>query len=127
MKWISKGEAAHRAAFTDMTMRYFLGIFLVAGLLGACAQVPKEAVQLSTTVGRDVAEAHRSHRETTVLLFARMKDDVNTFVDDVYAPFILRELLAGEKADTKALLAEGELTVFSALEIASSSRRMKGA
>lgn len=40
----------------------FLGVLLLFVWPG-CAQVPKESVELSVTVGRDLAEVHRSHRE----------------------------------------------------------------
>jgi len=66
-------------------------------LVGSCAQVPKESVELSTTVGRDVAAAHGSHRKLAQTLFARIKRDVNRFVDDVYAPFQIQFVLEQQK------------------------------
>ena len=64
---------------------------LVIGLAG-CAQVPKESVELSATVGRDIQRAQESHLELARILFARMKDDINRFVDEEYAPFQTRFL-----------------------------------
>ena len=64
-----------------------LGAALLVCLLGACAQVPKESVELSATVGRDLATAHQAHREVIRVLFARMRADVQRFVEDVYAPY----------------------------------------
>lgn len=52
----------------------------------SCASVPKESVELSATVGRDLVIAHESHRQMAEVMFARMKKDINRFVDDVYAP-----------------------------------------
>lgn len=59
----------------------------------SCAQVPKQSVELSATVGRDVAEMHRAHRELCVVLYSRMITDINRFVDDVYAPFQIEQTL----------------------------------
>ena len=60
--------------------------FLVAG----CAQVPTQSVELSATVGRDIAEVHAAHRELAKVLFDRIRGDINRFVDDVYAPHQIR-------------------------------------
>lgn len=59
----------------------------------SCAQVPKESVELSTTVGRDLTVVYNSHRELAQLLFTRMRRDVNRFIDDVYAPFQIRNAM----------------------------------
>ncbi len=69
----------------------------IAAMLSACAQVPKESVELSVAVGRDVTAAHESHRNLAQTLFARMKQDVNRFVDDVYAPFQIQYVLSRQK------------------------------
>lgn len=71
----------------------------LVGLIISCAQVPKEAVELSTTVGRDIAIVHNAHREMALILYGRIKDDVNRFVDDVYAPYQISKLLLAEEGD----------------------------
>ena len=76
-----------------------LSLLVTALLLSACAQVPKESVELSTTVGRDVAEMHRSHKALATIVYARIKKDVNRFVDDVYAPFQIELTLKEYQAD----------------------------
>jgi hypothetical protein len=65
----------------------------------SCAQVPKESVELSATVGRDLATVYKAHRELAQVLFARMRRDINRFVDDVYAPFQIN----------RAMIRQGEL------------------
>ena len=62
-------------------------------LLSSCAHVPKESVTLSATVGRDIAEMHRAHRELVVLLYDRMAKDVNKFVDEVYVPYQIQKTM----------------------------------
>lgn len=72
-----------------LTAACLLGLLLVS-----CAQVPKESVELSATVGRDLATVHQSHREMAKVLFGRMRHDINRFVDDVYAPFQIQHAMA---------------------------------
>lgn len=82
----------------------FLTILAVSGLVFAqgCAQVPKEAVELSTTVGRDVVIVYQSHKELAMILFGRMKKDINEFVDTVYAPYQIQKQLKADYNDFKA-------------------------
>jgi hypothetical protein len=75
-------------------------------------------VELSTTVGRDIAAAHESHRKLAQTLFARIKRDVNRFVDDVYAPFQIQFVLEQQK-QRKA----EKSNLFSVLESASQRPR----
>lgn len=72
-------------------------LLVLALLFSACALVPKETVELSTTVGRDIATAHQSHRALAMTLFGRMKQDVNRFVDDIYFPFQVQFVLAKQR------------------------------
>ncbi len=90
-----------------------------AGCLG-CARVPSEAVELSVTVGRDLAELHRANRELAVRYFARMHQDVDEFVDDIYRPFVIRFTM--EQLDLvaeiqRAARGEGELDPLDVMEI----------
>ncbi len=81
---------------------YVVLAFLLCALFAGCAQVPKESVELSTTVGRDLTAAHKSHRELAKTLFARMKVDIHRFVDNVYAPYQIRAAVAGDLAASKS-------------------------
>ena len=76
-------------------MRRIIILVVIGASMGlfACAQVPKESVTLSATVGRDMAEMHRAHRELAVLYYDRMIQDINEFVDEKYVPFQIRETL----------------------------------
>jgi hypothetical protein len=59
----------------------------------SCAQVPKESVELSATIGRDLAIVHQSHRQIAIILFERMNDDVNRFIDNVYTPYQIQNVM----------------------------------
>jgi hypothetical protein len=104
-KW--KGDIMHRS------VRFI--VLLVLMIPVACAQVPKESVELSATVGRDVAEVYIAHRELAVILYERIENDVNKFVDDIYAPYQIRKLLQADRQDFK----RGDPnSLFSALDTA---------
>jgi len=68
----------------------------------ACAQVPKQAVELSATVGRDIAQVYQSHKEIAILLYERIKKDVDDFVDNVYAPYQIKRQLKDDYDDFKS-------------------------
>jgi hypothetical protein len=98
--------------------RCVLRVALVVALalsMVACAIVPKETVELSTTVGRDIATARESHRALAYTLFGRMKQDVNRFVDDIYAPYQIQFVLAQQK---KRQAGGNENNLFSVMESA---------
>jgi len=69
----------------------------LSALFITCAQVPRESVELSTTIGRDLAAVHESHRELAQILFDRMKGDINRFVDQVYAPHQINVAMARQQ------------------------------
>lgn len=83
-------------------MKKILLLLLIIALFTSCAVVPKESVELSATVGRDVVNVYQAHKELETLLFTRMKKDVNTFVDDVYAPYQIGKLLEMDFADANS-------------------------
>ena len=62
-------------------------------LMVACAQVPKESVELSVTVGRDMAEMRRAHVALVNLHYKQVLDGVNRFIDDVYLPYQVQHTL----------------------------------
>jgi hypothetical protein len=53
----------------------------------ACASTPKQTVELSATVGRDLAAVHLAHVALANRYFDRMEGDVNAFVDGAYRPY----------------------------------------
>ncbi|MDC5821886.1 hypothetical protein OPW19_18920 [Vibrio europaeus] len=77
-------------------MRVLLAILL--GLLTGCAQVPTQSVELSATVGRDIEIMHKAHVQTISILYSRMRVDVNSFIDDVYMPYAIKEAIKKDRA-----------------------------
>jgi hypothetical protein len=50
-------------------------------------------VELSVTLGRDLVEVHRAHRELAVRYFDQIKNDINTFVHQVYRPYAIQKAM----------------------------------
>ena len=73
-----------------------LTFITLATFLSSCAYVPKQAVELSATVGRDISEIRKSHIELADLYFKRLYDDINNFVDNVYLPFQIQRTLSDD-------------------------------
>lgn len=73
--------------------------------LTACSQVPKEAIELSATVGRDLAEIRKSHIALVDLYYEHLFDDINQFVDDVYLPFQVQQTLSDSELKKELLKA----------------------
>jgi hypothetical protein len=90
-------------------------VLIVIFFIAACARVPKESVELSATVGRDIAQVYKAHRNLAVVLYSRIKADVNKFIDDVYAPYQIQKLLQADYEDFKA---GGKENLFYALDAA---------
>ena len=87
-------------AMTNSIRHALCALALAVGLAG-CADIPEEAVTLSVTVGRDLGEVHRSHKALAERYFGRIRKDVNAFIDETYAPFIVERVLTVEKTVTK--------------------------
>lgn len=77
-----------------MQKNYKLLVTSLVFILSACAQVPKEAIELPATVGKDLAEIRKSHIALVDLYYQRLFDDINKFSDDVYLTFQIQNSLA---------------------------------
>jgi len=74
---------------------YFSSVCLTLCLISVgCAKVPKEAVELSATVGRDIAELRKSHLNLLKLHYDGLISNVNKFIDDVYLPYQIQKTLS---------------------------------
>jgi hypothetical protein len=77
--------------------RNFLLLFIPSlFVLSSCVSVPQETVTLSETIGNDLLELQRSHVAVVNLHFNDIREDINSFVDDVYAPFVIHFVLNNE-------------------------------
>lgn len=77
-------------------------VILVGGV--ACTTTPKETVELSYTVGRDLAEVHRTYQLLIRTHFDSLRERVNTFVDRQWKPIFLRKFIKkGELVESAQL------------------------
>lgn len=76
-------------------------------LVTGCAQVPREAVELSVTVGRDLSEMRRSHTQLVKIYYEGLINNINQFIDNVYLPYQIQRALSDE-AIKKDMLASIE-------------------
>ena len=83
-------------------------------LLNACATIPKETVDLSKVLGNDLVVLHNSHRNMVGIYYYKITNDINTFVDDVYAPFIIHYVLKAELAK----YSNGQESLYGIIEMA---------
>lgn len=70
--------------------------FSIGLFFSSCVSIPKETVELSRVVGKDLVILHNSHRNMTQLYYSKLKDDINQFIDEVYSPFVIHYVLKRE-------------------------------
>lgn len=86
--------------FLFRSRKYLLAVtFLLGQVFSACTSVPKESMELSLTLGRDVAEMQRAHLELVNLYYDRLTSEMNRFIDEVYAPYQTDKLTEQFSAD----------------------------
>lgn len=74
-------------------MRKLFVCGLVALFLSACAQVPKESIELGENVGNILNDLRVKNANLIALHFQSQKDRINRFVDDIYAPQVIAEAM----------------------------------
>ena len=89
-------------------MKNTIILLILLTSLFSCVSIPKESVTLSQTLGKDLEILHKSHRNMVNIHFEKIKDDINSFIDDTYAPYVIhyvlsRQLEAYEKGDSTSL------------------------
>lgn len=91
-----------------------LGIYLLILLMASCASIPKETVTLSKTIGSELQILHDSHRGMVQLYYSTIKVNISTFINDVYAPFVIHHVLESELDKHK----KGEVSLYGIIESA---------
>ena len=65
-------------------------------IFNSCISVPKETVQLSSVIGTDLKVLENSHTTMVGLFYNEIINNINGFIEDVYAPFIINYVLKKE-------------------------------
>ncbi|MDR6300655.1 hypothetical protein [Mesonia maritima] len=91
----------------------FSQIILIATIfiISSCSSVPKETVTLSRTIGNDLRELEQSHTNSVNILFAKINEDIDTFIDEVYAPYIINYVLKDEYSSYQ----DGEESIYTSM------------
>jgi hypothetical protein len=70
-----------------------ISILLTVISIGGCATVPKEVVELSYTVGQDMASLHSSYRTLVQQHFQSLRDQTLTFLNNRWIPTYLNDFI----------------------------------
>ena len=76
-------------------------ILAIVCLLNSCVSVPKETVQLSGVIGKDLTVLQNSHTTMVELFYNEIINNINAFIEEVYVPFIINYVLKGELKNYK--------------------------
>ena len=76
-----------------MKKAILIPIFL---MLMSCVSIPDETITLSKTLGKDLKELKQSHINIINIYYNDMESKTNRFIDEVYAPYIIRYVLEAE-------------------------------
>jgi hypothetical protein len=69
-----------------------LGLLILTSVsLTGCSTTPRESIELSATIGRDLSAVHQANRQLAIAHFDLLLRDVDDFVEEVYRPFIIEE------------------------------------
>lgn len=82
--------------------------------ISSCVSIPKETVTLSQTIGKDMVVMHNAHRIMVQIYYGQIKNDINTFIDDTYSPFIIHFVLKHELTNYQ----KGEVSLYGSIEAA---------
>lgn len=94
-----------------MKMKLMLACFLMI-LLNSCIIVPQETIALSRVLGQDIASLQESHIEVIDLYYDKIIADIEIFVDEVYAPFVIQYVLKQDLENYK----DGQVSIFGSIE-----------
>ena len=91
-----------------------IGVMVFFFMFTACVTIPKETVTLSQTLGNDLVILHKANRNIIDIHFKKINNDINSFINDVYAPFVIHYALESELKNFKA----GNPSLYLTIEIA---------
>ncbi len=88
--------------------------FLAILFFTTCVSIPRQTIILSQTIGNDLRELHKAHLNMIDLHFRKIKGDINIFIDDVYAPFVIHYTLKSEYKNFK----DGIPSIYTSIQAA---------
>lgn len=98
-------------------MKKYISLFLLGIAFVSCVSIPKETVELSQALGSDLKVLQSSHRNAVTIYYKKIKDNIDIFIRDTYAPFIINYVLKKEQTSYK----NGQESIFTSLNDAAQS------
>ena len=92
-------------------MKKTIQLLILSIVIASCVSIPKETIELSQTLGNDLKVLQTSHRNTVTIYYQKIKDNISTFIKDVYAPYIINFVLKKELSSYK----NGQESIFTSL------------
>jgi len=75
-------------------------LLIATFILTGCISLPKETVELSEVTGQQISELHKSHLRFVELYYEKLRDDINNFIDQRWAPLFLSKAVNNEEFRT---------------------------
>lgn len=75
-------------------------------VLSACTSAPKETVELAEIVDQQIAAMQASHERFVSLYYAKLRDEVETFMETRWIPLFLSNVVEGKGAGGRAFRAD---------------------
>lgn len=94
-------------------------LIVVIPLFISCGTLPQETITISETIGKDIQVLHESHKSTLKLYYNKIEGEINTFIDNVYTPYIIHYALNSEFNKYK----NGESSLYKTIEEARISNK----
>ena len=88
----------------------------------SCASVPSGTARLSEKLGEDLTVVHKAHLALVELHFQDIKNNINSFIDETYAPFIINYVLKKEYSSYQSQ----QPSIFTSLNEATNSTEKSG-
>ena len=73
-----------------------LSVVVVMCIGTSCTSAPKETVELTEIIGKQIAQMQVSHEGFVSLYYASLRENVNTFMEERWIPTFLQEVLMGD-------------------------------
>ena len=80
----------------NFNIKKIIAFVAIALICSSCVSVPKEVVDLSKIIGKEIGSLHKTHRNFVELYYKKIEDNVSDFIEDIYTPYIINFVLKGE-------------------------------
>lgn len=87
----------------------------------SCISLPKETILLSKEINKGIASVHNAHRKFVELYYSKIENSINTFIEDVYTPYIINFVLKRELKNYE----KGQESLYGIIELAGKEKSKK--